>query len=870
MTSEPVRRRGFAGHFLSGWTWRMAWRDSRTSRKKLALFACSIVLGIAALAAIGSFNRNLAQAIEEQTKALLGADLVINSRDPFTPEEEQWMRGLGGEQSREVAFSSMIFFTRTEGTRLVQVCALEGAFPYYGKMETEPAGAAAEFRRGGGALADETLLQQFEAKTGDEIRVGKLTTRVAGGLERMPGETVALSAVAPRIYISLGDLAKTGLLQAASLARYRAYFKFGPGADVPALVKRIHPELEKFHFGTETVEERKRELGRSLENLNHFLNLVGFVALLLGGVGVASAIQVHVKQKLGTVAVLRCLGGSIGQTFAIYLAQGMALGLFGALLGGALGVAIQTTLPRVLADFIPFTFQFHTAWLAVGRAMAIGFVVCLLFTLLPLLKVRRVSPLVALRVSFESVPGRDPLLWLVGVCLAAAILGFALLQTRDWRLGVGFAVGLGVVMASLAGMAEALILVTRRFVPGGLPFTVRQGIANLHRPNNRTLLLLLSLGLGTFLMTSMGLVEKNLLKQLISTTGPNQPNAVLFDIQNSQKAGVLQLVHSLHVPILDEVPVVTMRLSSVKGRSIESIASNTNRARGEERWAYRREYRSTYRAQLHDGEKIVAGQWIGQVTNDAAAGLIRWGNQHSSKDIPVSLEHEIATDLHVGVGNKLVFDVQGIPFATRVASLREVEWRRIQPNFFVVFPSGVLEDAPAMNVLVMHVGSSQESARLQREVVKAFPNVSAIDLTLVLQTVDAILGKISFVIRFLAMFTVLTGLVVLVTALLSGRYQRARESVLLRTLGASRGQVLKILLVEYFSLGLLAALTGILLAVLAAWALAEFVFHTSFAPEPGSLLVALLVVPGITVLTGFLMSRGVLNQSPLVILRAEG
>jgi putative ABC transport system permease protein len=878
MTSESKQGRGIVSHFFSGWTWRMAWRDSRTSRKKLALFACSIVLGIAALAAIGSLNFNLAQAIEEQAKALLGADLVLSSRDPFTPEAEQWLQGLGGEQSREISFSSMIFFPRTEGTRLVQVCALKGNFPYYGKMETEPPGAAAEFRRGGGALVEETLLLQFDAKVGDEIRVGKLTTRIIGRLEKVPGETVALSAIAPRVYISLDDVGRTGLLQEASLARHRAYFKFGPEVNVPNLVHRVlFPELVKFHLAPELVSQRKRELGRSLDHLYHFLNLVGFVALLLGGVGVASAIQVHIKEKLGTVAVLRCLGGSIAQTFAVYLAQGMALGLLGALLGGALGIAIQTTLPRVLADFIPFTFQFHTAWLAMGRAMAIGFVVCLLFTLLPLLKVRRVSPLAALRLSFEPARGRDPWLWLVGACLAAGILGFALMQTRDWRIGLGLALGLGVVVASLAAMAEMLILLTRRFVPATLPFTVRQGVANLHRPNNRTLLLLLSLGLGTFLMMTLALVEQNLLKQLVFSTGANRPNAVLFDIQTSQKAGVLELVRSLHVPILDEVPIVTMRISSVKGQSVEPILSITNRVNGQPGWATRHEYRSTYRGQLRDGERIVAGQWVGRVTNDAAAGLIRWGGtpgpgpyEHSSKHVPVSLEQGIAADLQVGLGDELVFDVQGVPIATRVASLREVEWRRIQPNFFVVFPDGVLEDAPAMHVLVMHVGSSQESARLQREVFKAFPSVSAIDLTLVLQTLDAILGKISFVIRFLAMFTVLTGLVVLVTALLSGRYQRIQESVLLRTLGASRRQVLKILLVEYFSLGLLAALTGIVLAVLAAWALAKFVFHTPFAPEPGALLVALLMVPGITVLTGFLMSRGVLHQSPLAILRAEG
>ena len=850
-------RRGLPGHLVSSWTWRMAWRDTRTSRGKLALYSCSIVLGIASLAAIGSLGGNLERAIEEQTKTLLGADLVLRSQDAFAPEAEQLFQTLGGEQSREASFATMVYFPRTEGTRLVQVHALSGGFPFYGKLETEPANAGEKFRQaGGGALVEESLLTQFDARVGDGIRIGNFTTNIAGRLEKVPGETVALSAIAPRVYISMADLPRTGLLQPGSLARFAVYFKFGPDIDVPALVERIRPQLEKLRLGHDTVEERKRDLGRSMDNLYHFLNLVGFIALLLGGVGIASAIHVHIKQKLGTVAVLRCLGGSVAQTFAIYLAQGMALGLFGAVLGGGLGLAIQSTLPKVMADFIPFTFQFHTAWLAVGRAMAIGFGICLMFALLPLLTVRRVSPLAALRVSFEpQLARRDPLRWLAGACLAAGVIGFALMQSRDWRLGLGFSIGLGLVFGVLTITAKLLVVTTRKFVPAKLPFALRQGVANLHRPNNRTLLLLLSLGLGTFLMVSLHLVQQVLLKQLISSSGKNRPNAVLFDIQALQLEPLTKLIRSLDLPLLDEAPIVTMRLSSVKGRSVDSLLSNQpRRGRG---WMLRREYRSTYTDHLRDGEKIIAGQWVPQVANDP------------TNAVPVSLEQGIAKDLQVGLGDELVFDVQGVPINTRITSLREVEWRRIQPNFFVVFPRGVLESAPAMHVLVTRVGSSQESARMQREVVKAFPNVSVIDLTLVLQTVDAILGKISFVIRFMAMFTVLTGLLVLVSALAAGRYQRIQESVLLRTLGASRGQILGILLVEYASLGFLAALTGILLAVIAAGALTRFVFHSPFALELDSVLIPLLLVPGFTVLVGFLMSLGILNQSPLTILRTE-
>ena len=394
------------------------------------------------------------------------------------------------------------------------------------------------------------------------------------------------------------------------------------------------------------------------------------------------------------------------------------------------------------------------------------------------------------------------------------------------------------------------MLLARRAPLARLPFTVRQGIANLYRPNNRTLLLLLSLGLGTFLIVSLFLVQQNLLSQLVSSEGHQLANAVLFDIQPDQREPINNLVRSHGLPILDEAPIINMRVRAVKGEPVETLLKE----RRGPRWALRREYRSTYNDRLRDGETLIAGTWHATSTNEPT---------------PISLEQGIANDLRVGLGDELEFDVQGVPVKTRVASLREVNWRRVQPNFFVVFPRGVLESAPAMHVLVTRVRSSEESARLQREVVKRFPNVSAIDLSLILQTLDSILAKISFVIRFMAMFTVATGLLVLAGALLTGRYQRIQESVLLRTLGASRKQIFRILLVEYLVLGLLAALTGVILALGASWALAEFVFKMDFAPAIPPLLVAFIGLPLLTVITGFLMNRGVVNQPPLVVLRAE-
>lgn len=832
----------------------MAWRDSRASRKRLLLFSGSIVIGIAALTAIGSLGSNLERAVEEQAKGLLGADLVLSSREPFTPELEDAMRQMGGDQSRETSFTTMIYFPKSDGTRLIQLRALGGSFPYYGKLETEPPEASEQFRHGGGALLDETVLLQFNAKVGDEIRLGELNTRIAGILKKVPGENVVMASIGARAYIPMSDLAKSGLVRPGALVRYKVYLKFDDKTDVDALVKRFKPQLDKDRVEPETVEKRKRDLGKAMDYLYHFLNLVGFIALLLGGVGVASAIHVHVKQKLGTVALLRCLGGSVAQTFAIYLAQGMAIGLLGALAGAVLGVIIQAALPGVLKDFIPFDFQFRTSWLAVERAMGIGFTICLLFALLPLLAVRRVSPLAAIRVAFEPEgTRRDPLRWLIGAGLGLGVLTFALTQAQDWRVGAGFAGGLGVVFAILAGIAAGLVFLTKRLALPTLPFTLRQGLANLHRPNNRTLLLLLSLGLGTFLMVTLFLVQRTLLTQLVTTGGANQANTILFDIQADQREGVLNLVRSFNLPILDEAPLVTMRLMSVKGRPIDDLIADKKNPIP--RWILRHEYRSTFSDHLREGEKIAAGQWIGRVPAD-------------TMPIPISVESERAREMRAGVGDELVFDVQGVLVTNRIASLREVDWRRIQPNAFILFPRGPLDDAPAMYVVVTRVGSAEESARVQSAIVKQFPNISIVDLRLILQTVDSIVGKISFVIRFMAMFTVLTGLLVLAGALLTGRYQRVQESILLRTLGASRNQVLQILLVEYFALGVLAALTGIVLAVAAAWALCHFVFNMHFALAVFPLLVALIMVSGLTVSIGLLMSRGILNQPPLAILRS--
>ncbi len=834
--------------------WKMAWRDSRSSRRRLLAFSISITLGIAALVSIGSFRITLAQAIDDQARTLVGADLIIVSRRAFTPEEEAFLHSLGEPQAREVRFSTMATFAK--GTRLTAVRALAGDFPFYGTMETDPLNAARDFRQGGGVVVKESLLIQFGAKPGDHVKIGDVDFIIAGALKKIPGEGSAATSFTPSVYIPLQDLAATNLLKPGSVVRYRDYIKFAAGTDAEKRIALLVPQIQKFGLDYDTVAKQKRDLGNSLDNLYRFLNLVGFVALLLGAVGVASAIAAHLQQKQKTGAILRCLGASARGTAFVYVLQAAAMGFVGALAGAALGIVMQITLPRLLKSFMPLPIATTLAWLPILRGMFIGLGICILFALPALLRFRRLSPLIVLRAHVEQErPRRDRAVIVIYLLIAASVTAFGIEQSDQWLRGLIFAAALGLAILIFIGVAKLLIVLVRKFFPHGWSFALRQGLANLYRPNNRTLLLTISLGLGTFLLLNLYLTREVLLAQFKSIGANDQPNIFLFDIQPDQTTGVTEIVRSLGLPIIQQAPVVTMRLTQIKDRLTSDLVADKQNKIPE--WELQREYRSTFREVLAETEKIIAGQWIGRVA------------YKPGDVVPVSLDKELADDWKAKIGDELVFDVQGVPLKTRIASLRDIDWKRFQTNFFVVFPVGVLESAPTFNVLVSRVPDPAASARLQNAVVAKFSNVSAIDLTTVIQTVDSILGKVALVIRLISLYTLAAGLIVLGSTIWSGRYQRLKESVLLRTLGASRAQIYQILCAEYFALGLLASATAIVLALASSWALARFVFKLDYAPSFWPLLIAVAAVSGLTVVIGLLTSRGIGTTPPLEILRTE-
>ena len=838
------------------WLFRMAWRDSRRSRARLLLFMASIVLGIAALVGINSFGDNLAHSINGQARELLGADLVLSANQPFAPELEPALGQLGLARTREVAFASLVQFRPGKGVRLAQVRARDGGF-FYGDWETVPKAAASQFAKPGaapGALVDDALLVQFGAKVGDSVQVGKVILPIIGRVLKTPGQSGISTAVAPTVFLPLAQVTATGLVQRGSRVQYRRSYRFAPGADVAAVVKGLQARLDKADIDPDTVASRQQQTGRSFADLTRYLSLVAFVALLLGCVGVASAVNLYVREKLAAVAVLRCLGASGRQALLIYLIQTAGLGLVGAIIGAALGAAVQGLLPRVFGDFLPVAITVSVSWPAIATGLLTGLLMAVLFALLPLLSIRRVSPLRVLRVAFEDdTAAPDPLRGLVIGIIALFVLAFAYGQTRDWKLTLGFGVGLLAAFAALAGTGRLLMGAVRHYFPTSWGYVWRQGLANLYRPQNQTLTLVTSIGLGTFLLATLYLTHTLILGRVQLTTQGAQPNLVLFDIQPEQRAGVEALLKAQKLPVLQRVSIVTMRLAAINGHTVSALKKDTTN--GIPAWALSREYRVTYRDTLSPAEKLAAGT----PPVRGADGIPR-----------ISVETGYLSRVKLKLGDTLDFNVQGAPMRTIIGGTREVDRSRVQPSFLVVFPTGVLEQAPQFQVLLTRTGSTAALAAVEQALVRQFPNVSAIDLGLILQTINDILAKIAFVVRFMAAFSILTGLLVLSSSVVISRYQRVRESVLLRTLGASRRQIMLITLAEYGLLGLLAALAGIILAVLAAWALAIWVFEASFGPALLPLLGLAALVTGLTAGIGLLNSRDVLRRSPLEVLRAEG
>ncbi len=839
--------------FQDPWVWKMAWRDGRQNLSRLFLFTAALITGISAVVAIASLNYSLQEELDRNAKELLGADLVLNSNKKFGSEILQAIDTTQQQTASDADMASMVMFMNTGQSRLVKLTAMNGDFPFYGEMVTLPGNAYELMQTGRYAMLDETLASQYEVSSEDSIKVGNKIFKVAGVVTKIPGGGGLTATLAPAVYISLSALDSTGLIQFGSRVGYSIYIKTKSDEATKSLIERIKPLAKKVGFGYETVQARREGLGQGFQSVYRFFSLLAFVALILGCIGVASSVHIYAREKRDEVAVLRCVGSSGWQAFNIYFIQIFILGIIGSMIGAALGVGIHQIIPYAFKDYIPLKLQFAVSFRAIAEGILLGGIVSVLFTLLPLISVRFVPPLAVLRADFNPVKIFSKTKLAATILIIVFPILAAAYQTKSIISGSLFSLGLGLALGLLAGVAIGLLYLLKRYFPSSASFIFRHAMSNLFRPNNQTRVLMVTIGLGTFIISTLNIIQYSLLNQVEFTGNKNQSNTILFDIQPAQKEGVVKLIQAQKLPVNQVVPIITCRLKELKGRTIEEIQKDTTNIPD---WALTREYRVTYRDSLSDSEELIKGE-------------IHKYHRGKRDSVSVTISEGMHETLRLKVGDSLVFDLQGVLMKVKISGIRKVNWPKDPPNFIFVFPLGVLEKAPQIFVATTRVDDPKISNSFQQALVMGYPNVSLIDLRLVLSTVDELFKKIGLVVRFLALFSIVTGLVVLAGAVINSKFVRMKENVLLRTIGARTNQLTKITLIEYGYLGIFSAITGMILSLGGGWFLTNYFFDVQFSVNIIELFIIGAGVISLTIFIGWFNSREVISTPPLQVLRKE-
>ncbi len=838
---------------------RMAAREWRSALRRLGVYMSAITFGVAALVALHAFRADVVRSIESENQSLLGADIRISSSralpDSITRIVDS-LTTLGARAARATSLTTMALSERTGLTRIVQLRAVEEGFPFYGEVRTDPPGEWERLAMSRSALVDDAVLAQLDAAPGDTLLIGEAHFEIAGVVSGLPMDVGLQSAIGPRVFIHHGRLEDTGLLVAGSLARRYRYLRLPEGIDPDEVEESWEETLRKTQVSFRTPAEQAQSLTESAELMSEFLGLVALAALLLGGVGVGSAVHVYVKGKRAALATLRCVGATRAQVFGVYAAQATLLGLAGAIVGAALGTLLQRLLPLATKGIFPVDVTSGMAWDAILPGIFLGGWVAFVFALPPLLETRRVSPMGAFRQSVSVKRGSRAA---KGVVLAAIIATLALATVREAptpEFGVFFAAALVVTGGVLVAAAAALMWATRRFFPRWAPYVARQGVANLFRPGNQTTSVTLALGFGVFVAGTILQAQRTVMDEIEIEEASSGYNLLLFDIQPDQEEAILETASKYAEGPVALTPVVTSRIAAINGRNARDILADTL-GDPPERWTLRREYRNSFRSEMLPSEALVEGEWWSESapapTDERAAGI--------------SIDQNLADDMRVGVGDTIVWSIQGREVVSTVANVRRVDWSSFDANFLVIFEPWALAEAPRTGIAFLRVPEEEGRIRFQQEIVRAHPNVSILDMSTVRATVEEILSRVGGVVSLLALLCAVTGLVVIAGAVSSSRTERKREVALLHTLGARSGQLRWILFAEYAALGSLAAAVGGGLAVGSGWLLAGGVFQTGFAPALWGLAQLWAATVAIALIVGVTGGGGLRRRLPLAALR---
>ena len=838
-----------------GFLLRMAVREVRTGWQRLLFFVLSIAVGVGALVGIASFSANLEGAIRREARTLMAADVQLTSNQPFAEETRAVLANIAADGRTAELAEMPSMAARVDGarTQLVELKGLRGGYPFYGELVTEPARPLSELLADGGIVVEEALLLRLDVKVGERIKLGGREFRVAGLLLREPDRVAAAFSLGPRVLIDLGDVESAGLITIGSRVRHRLLLALPGEVDVGAVTERLDAALDE-RVQVSSFEAAQPTLRMFLARMRDFLRLATLVTLVLGGLGVAQSIRVFLQAKQDTIAILKVVGATTREVTAVFVVQCLGLALLGSGLGLGLGVALQQVLPRVVGELLPVEVVGAFVPGAALEGLAVGVITALLFCLLPLLAIRGVAPAQILRRELAVVPPvadrRARVLALV--VLGGGLAGLAAWLAGSWLLGGIFVAGVAAALLVLAGASRAALAGLGR-LPRARSLSVRQGLGNLTRAGSQATAVMVSLGLGVAVIAQIQLVQSGLLARVADDAPADAPNFFFIGILPDQVEPFRTLLAEQGAAEgLRLVPIVQARLARIAGREVADMKFASE---SDER-TVTREFAITWQDEMPPGNQIVAGAW--------------WTAEAAARESLVSVSDGLADNVDLKVGDELVFDIQGVRVATKVESVRAVDWGQLQTNFVFILTQRALAGAPASWAATARSRPGPEGRRaLQAAVISAMPNVTAIDAAEVIERVQSLVDRIAGVIRFMAGASVLAGLVILIGSIAATRFRRVREAAIFKALGATRGVLLRALAVEYAALGAVAGVVGTAVGAALSWAVLTLVLGIPWHAPVVVLLALPLVTAGLTVIVGLAALLGVIAEKPLAVLRSE-
>jgi putative ABC transport system permease protein len=838
---------------------RMAWREMRWGWRRLLFFFLCLAIGVASMVTLRSVVQGVRVTLRAESRTLLGADLALSSSRDWADADRRTIDRLAARhpvrsRSEQIETTTMVrpADSAKAVSRLVEVVGVDRAYPLYGSPILQggrPYGFG--LVEGRGILVRPELLAQLDVAVGDGLVIANERFTIRGVVDAEPGRRAGGFSFGTRVFVDARDLEASGLLGFGSRVTRRLLLAL-PESEAQRLARDLRGALRDGFVSVRTSRSTEDQIGRDLERAEDYVSLAGLIVVILGGVGVWSVVRVFVQQKLRSVAVLKCVGASSRQILAVYMAQVALMGLTGSGVGIVVAAVAVAGLRPLVVDVTGLDAALGLTASAAGQGAAIGLLVALLFALVPLLDIRHVRPSLLLRASEPSRPRRDAVWYASALGIGVLLVAVAAWQAGSWRVGAILSGGFAAVSLVLAGAGLVLVRAMRP-LQRSRRLAVRYAARRIGRPGSQVRPILLAVGIGVFLVLGVRLLQDDLLRAAAVTLRPGSPDMFLIDVQPDQVDGVRALLRDAvtgPAPVL--VPVLRARITAIHGRETRLDGYEDVRGRGR---GLGREYVVTYRATLAANERLTAGEFW----PPSAAGA------------QVSIEQGLAERERLRPGDRIRFDVLGRAIEATVASIRTVDWADARAGgFMFVFRPGVLESAPRTFIApVTGPPDSRARARFQRDVSARFANVSVVDIREILASVARVVRSVTLAVTVVGSLVLASGILILVGSISMTRFQRMYETAILKTVGATTGQVAALILVEYGLVGVAAGVVGSAGALGLSWTVARHVFDLPWTPDLGVAAAAVAATGLVVAAVGVAASVDVLRRRPLATLRAE-